>query len=143
MRTEQWVIKLLYESRAGHMATSTKHGTPHAVPICYAFNGKTIYSSIDEKPKRVGWGKLRRVRNITENPRICLVVDAYSENWRSLRYAIVSGLAKILNRGEEHRQAVRLLKRKYPQYRKMQIKSRPIIRIMPVRTTGWRFDLEV
>jgi nitroimidazol reductase NimA-like FMN-containing flavoprotein (pyridoxamine 5'-phosphate oxidase superfamily) len=50
MRAQQWTVKLLHESRIGHMATSTKDGRPHTVPICYVFNGKTIYSSIDEKP---------------------------------------------------------------------------------------------
>ena len=142
MRAQQWTVKLLHESRIGHMATSTKDGRPHTVPICYVFNGKTIYSSIDEKPKRVSSGRLRRARNITQNPRVCLVVDTYSEDWKKLRYVIVHGLATIISGGNEHKRAIALLRRKYRQYRKMHIEEHPVIRICPVRIIGWRSDLE-
>ena len=52
-----------------HLATSSKDGTPHVVPICFAFDGKKFYVSIDDKPKQVEPKNLRRVRNISENPK--------------------------------------------------------------------------
>lgn len=140
MRPQQWAVRLLRESRVGHLATSTSDGKPQNVPICYAFNGETIYSSIDEKPKRVSPKRLRRVRNITENPRVSLVVDVYSEDWEKLRYVIVHGVAGIIYRGSEHKRAVLLLRSKYRQYRKMRIEERSIIRIRPVKINGWRAD---
>jgi PPOX class probable F420-dependent enzyme len=142
MGSQQWAIKLLYESRVGHMATSARDGTPQSIPICYAFNGKRIYSSIDEKPKRVGPQRLSRVRNIIENPRVSVVVDFYSDDWTRLQYVIVQGRAKVIQEGREYKRAIALLKRKYPQYRKMYIENRPVIRICPVRITGWRSDFE-
>ena len=143
LRTERWALKLLHNSRIGHLATSTKVGKPHTVPVCYAFDGHTIYVPIDEKPKRVGPERLRRVRNIAENPRGCLVVDVYSEDWRKLRYVIVQASANIIHRGSEHKRAVALLRRKYRQYRTMSIEARPIIRLRPVKVISWRSGLEM
>ena len=37
--------------RVGRLATADGQGTPHVVPICYAYDGHVIYSAIDLKPK--------------------------------------------------------------------------------------------
>lgn len=137
--TESWASRFLRQSRVAHLATSTKNGTPHVVPVCFAFDGKIIYSSIDEKPKRTDPGRLRRVLNVLENPKVSLVVDYYSGNWRSLRYVLVNGLASILREDtSQHKHAVKLLRRKYFQYRSMRIEKRPIIKIRPLKIVSWR-----
>jgi PPOX class probable F420-dependent enzyme len=138
MRTEGWVENLLRRSRIAHLATSTREGIPHVVPVCFAYDAGVIYSSIDRKPKRVEPARMRRVRNITENKSVSLVVDSYSEDWERLRYVIVDGVASILYRGGEYRRATSLLRRKYRQYRSMRLEERPIIKIEPVRSTAWR-----
>lgn len=107
------------------------------VPICFVFDGKTIYSSIDEKPKRAEPSGLRRVLDIVGNPKVSLIVDQYREDWRKLRYVIVHGSADIVNRGGEHKRAVSLLRKKYRQYRPMRLEGRPIIKITPVRFVAW------
>ncbi len=78
------------------------------------------------------------VLNIVENPNVCLVVDDYDENWRKLKYVIVQGTATLLNGGREHRAALLLLRRKYRQYRSMNLENRPIIKIKPLRTIAWK-----
>ncbi len=133
-----WPTEFLRKSRLAHLATATNDGLPHVVPMCYPYDGKIIYSSIDEKPKRSTPDNLRRVLNISHNPRISLVVDLYSEDWRKLRYVIVNGTAKIMHRGSEHRHAVSLLRRKYPQYLSMRIEERPIVKVKPNRIIAWR-----
>ncbi len=107
------------------------------VPICYVYYQNTIYSSIDEKPKRAKPRQLRRVLDILGNPKVSLVVDQYSEDWRKLRYVIVRGSAHIVNRGGEHRRAVSLLRKKYRQYRLMSLEERPVIKIRSERVAAW------
>ena len=102
MKNQAWALKLLRESRVAHLATSTREGRPHVIPICYALDGNRIYSSIDKKPKRVINPHLRRVLNINSNPRVTLIADFYSEDWDRLQYVIVEGLAKMLKSGREH-----------------------------------------
>jgi len=107
------------------------------IPICFAFDGKTLYSSLDEKPKRATPRNLRRVRNIITNPTVSMILDLYSENWQELRYVIVQGTAKIVYKRKEHEYAIELLREKYPQYRHMKLEGRPVIRLEPKRLIGW------
>jgi coenzyme F420-0:L-glutamate ligase/coenzyme F420-1:gamma-L-glutamate ligase len=137
MKVEGWARELLIQSRLGHLATSTKHGKPHVVPICYVLDGASLYTPIDEKPKRRKPPQLRRVLNIAENPNVCLVVDHYEEDWSELKYVIVRGSAEIIHGGEAHERAVMLLREKYKQYHRMKLEERPLIKIKPINIIAW------
>ena len=137
MRMEDWAREFLLESRLAHLATSTKNGKPQVIPICYVYDGDSLYSSIDEKPKRRSPTQLQRVLNIVENPSVSLVVDRYEEDWSKLKYVLVRGSAEIVHIGEEHEHAVQLLREKYPQYRQMKLEDRPVIKIKPVGVFAW------
>lgn len=132
--------EFIREHRVARLATSDASGQPAVIPICYAFDGKCLYVAIDEKPKSVADLDLKRVRNIRANPRVAVVVDDYSEDWKELIYVLVSGTAEIISASEnasEHRRAVLLLREKYPQYRSMKLDERPIIKITPSRIKRW------
>jgi PPOX class probable F420-dependent enzyme len=129
--------RLLRSARTAHLATSDRSGQPHVIPICFVFDGKQFFSPIDEKPKRTVPDKLKRIKNIAENPNVALVIDHYEEDWRKLSYVLIIGKARILLSGKSHRRAVQLLRRKYPQYRRMVIETRPMIVITPKRIVSW------
>ncbi len=131
--------RLVRTARLAHLATADLSGRPHVIPICFAFDGKHFYSPIDEKPKRVEPGKLKRLENIRKNPSVALVIDHYEEDWRRLAYVLITGRARILMRGASHSRAVRLLRRKYKQYRAMAIDARPMIVIKPKQIRDWSF----
>ncbi|HEY2987676.1 MAG TPA: TIGR03668 family PPOX class F420-dependent oxidoreductase [Candidatus Binatia bacterium] len=124
-------------ARVARLATAGADGRPHVIPICFAFDGKKIYSPIDEKPKKTSPLRLKRIRNIRANPHVALVIDRYHEDWKKLAYLLIAGRARILVSGAGHRRAVRLLKKKYRQYRVMRLEERPVIVIAPSRVTTW------
>ena len=127
--------------RVARLATASPQGQPAVVPICYVFDGEHIYTPIDQKPKSVEAGLLRRVRNINDNANIALVIDDYSEDWNELTYVLIIGTAKVMSPGDsptEHRLAVVSLREKYRQYKSMNIDDRPIIKISPVRIKRWK-----
>lgn len=124
-------------ARVAHLATADARGQPLVVPICFVFDGKAFYSPIDEKPKRVAFQNLKRLRNIAENTKVALVIDRYGEDWRRLAYVLVTGRANILFRGARHRKAVTLLRTKYRQYHSMAIDQRPMIVITPLTVKVW------
>jgi PPOX class probable F420-dependent enzyme len=107
------------------------------VPICFVFDGKYIYSPIDEKPKRATPQKLKRLRNIAANPQVAIVIDRYDEDWTKLEYVLVVGQARVTLRGVNYRKAVKLLRKKYSQYRTMAIDRRPLIVIRPKHVASW------
>ncbi len=57
------------QHRVAHLATVTREGKPHIVPVCFVFANKQVYIALDEKTKRVGALQLQRVRNIQANPK--------------------------------------------------------------------------
>lgn len=139
MHLRRSVAAFLRAARVAHLATADRAGQPHVVPICFVFDGDEIFSPIDEKPKRPSPRPLKRLRNISENPNVAVIVDQYEEDWRKLAYVLVIGTAKVLLRGEKHDRAVRLLRRKYQQYRSMALDERPVIRISLKRVVSWSF----
>lgn len=138
-RVSRSVAEFLSEARVARLATADQSGRPHVVPICYAFDGHNFFTALDRKPKKVAMNRLKRVRNILQNENISLVVDHYVEDWSKLRYVIVSGKARLLLTGREHRKAISLLNKKFPQYRKMHLTDlkAPIIKIQPHKVVSW------
>ena len=127
----------LVRQRVARLATAASSGEPHAIPVCYAFDGRRVYIALDEKPKEVPPTRLKRVRNILENPRVALVADRYSEDWDLLAFVMVRGRADLVEPGtEEHGAAVRLLRGKYHQYERMKLET-PVISILPIRVASW------
>jgi nitroimidazol reductase NimA-like FMN-containing flavoprotein (pyridoxamine 5'-phosphate oxidase superfamily) len=61
--------------RAGRLATADHAGQPHVVPVCYAYMAESFYIALDAKPKRVAPERLKRIRNILDNPQVALVID--------------------------------------------------------------------
>src|SRR5918999_2177954 len=135
MKAESTVLSpgetsFLVRQRIARLATATASGEPHAVPVCYAFDGRFVHIALDEKPKDVPPTRLKRVRNILENPRVALVADRYAEDWSLLAFVLVRGSAGLLEQGTaEHADAVRLLRGKYHQYEEMPIEYNPVISI--------------
>jgi PPOX class probable F420-dependent enzyme len=81
----------------------------------FVFEGETLYSAVDRKPKRSS--KLRRIENARDRPDVTILVDHYEENWSRLWWIRLRGRARVLDDGEERERALLLLSQKYPQYR--------------------------
>lgn len=130
-------LRFLQRMRVARLATTDGAGQPHVVPIVFATDGENVYSPIDRKPKRVEPAELKRVRNLTLNPQVALVVDEYDEDWSRLAWVLITGSAEIVGDGPLHDAGTRLLREKYPQYDAMPLDSAPIIVVTPVRVTRW------
>ena len=143
MKAEDAVISpeetsFLVRQRVARLATASGAGEPHAIPVCFAYDGSLIHIALDEKPKDVPATRLKRVRNILENSNVALVADRYSEDWDLLAYVLVRGRAGLVEPDtEKHVAAVRLLRGKYHQYEKMALEENPVISIRPERVVSW------
>jgi PPOX class probable F420-dependent enzyme len=80
----------------------------------FALDGDTLYSAVDEKPKRSR--TLRRIENARVRPDVTVLVDHYEEDWQRLWWIRLRGQARVLDRGDERDRALALLTEKYPQY---------------------------
>jgi PPOX class probable F420-dependent enzyme len=130
--------RLLLGQRVARLATADAAGRPHAVPVCFAVHGDTLYVTIDEKPKRGAGRELKRLRNIRENPQVAVLVDHWDEDWSRLAWLMLRGVAEIIDGGREHDAAQDLLRERYPQYRSMDLAPLPVIAVRVERATSWQ-----
>jgi PPOX class probable F420-dependent enzyme len=119
------------------LATIDADGRPHLVPIAFALAGDTLYSAVDDKPKRSR--RLRRIDNARERPDVTVLVDHYEDDWSRLWWVRLRGRARVLDDGEEAEQALALLSEKYVQYRQ-EPPGRPVLAIDIVEWRGWSAD---
>lgn len=125
-------------ARVGRLATADADGRPNAVPVCFAIVDEHLVTPIDEKPQHVGPDDLRRMRDISENPRVALVVDHYTEDWARLGWVQVRGTATRCSPAEDpHAPGVSALETKYDQYADHELDARPLIRIAPGSVRSW------
>jgi PPOX class probable F420-dependent enzyme len=137
------VERFLQAQRVARLATVDGRGRPHVVPVVFAYAAGRVYTPIDLKPKKGDPKSLRRVRNIAANPHVQVLVDQYDEDWSLLGYVQLRGRAEIIERGYEYRRALRLLERRYPQYARLPLAARPVIKVTVERAVAWgRLDVE-
>ncbi|TXL69408.1 TIGR03668 family PPOX class F420-dependent oxidoreductase [Vineibacter terrae] len=129
--------QFLEARRVARLATADREGAPHVVPVCFALAQATLYITIDQKPKRSDGPPLKRLRNITDNPAVAVVVDHYDEDWTQLGWVMLRGRAEILADGAEHDQAQALLRARYRQLAAMRIEPLPVIAVRIARVTRW------
>lgn len=128
--------RFLDRARVAHLATADARGAPHLVPVCFVVDATALYITVDEKPKRTDI-RLKRLRNIQENPAVAVTVDRWNEDWSRLGWIMLRGRADILEGGDEHTSAQALLREKYPQYRTMAIETLPVIAMRIARVLAW------
>jgi PPOX class probable F420-dependent enzyme len=123
-------------ARVARLATVDAEGRPHLVPLVFAARGGEIVTAVDHKPKRSP--RLRRLRNIAAHPAVCLLVDAYDEDWERLWWVRADGDARVLPPGtqDEYTAAIDLLREKYAQYRQRPPDG-PVIAVTVHRWHGW------
>jgi PPOX class probable F420-dependent enzyme len=123
--------------RIGHLATADRDAMPHIVPVCFALSSDVLYITMDEKPKRQPTARLKRLRNMAENPAVALLFDRYDEDWTRLGWVMLHGRAEILADGGEHDAAQALLRSRYPQLAPMHIADQAVIAVRITRSVSW------
>jgi PPOX class probable F420-dependent enzyme len=118
------------DAPVARLATVDPQGRPHVVPICFAIDGATLYTAVDEKPKRTR--RLQRLRNIEANPRVEVLIDRYDDDWSRLWWVRLRGTARVV----DDPRALELLAAKYPQYRERP-PAGPVIAVSIEERTEW------
>ena len=119
------------------LATADAQGMPHVLPICCVVLTETLYLTIDQKPKSGDVRRLKRLRNIAENPQVAAIIDRYDEDWTQLGWIMLRGKAEIIHAGEEHDRAQEALRKRYPPYRDMKLDDLPVIAVRIEHVTRW------
>jgi PPOX class probable F420-dependent enzyme len=140
------ILDLIRNARIGHLATASSNLQPYLTPVVFVIEQKSIFIPLDDKPKTTTIKQLKRVKNITENPRISFLVDHYEEDWKKLWFVMLIGHATLLYQKEKYQttneELIRIrsmLVEKYTQYTKIGI-GKLYIKISIVKTVYWEFS---
>ncbi len=119
-------------ARVARLATAGADGQPHLVPVVFAVEGDTVYIAVDRKPKRTT--RLRRLRNVAENPAVSLLADHYEDDWDRLWWVRADGRGRVLEGSDpEARRAIERLRARYPQ----QEATGTVLAVDVERWAGW------
>jgi PPOX class probable F420-dependent enzyme len=124
--------KRLDESRCGVLATLNQHRGVDSVPVVFVLDDRRVVIPVDTvKPKRSA--RLRRLDNLRDDPRCCLLVHRYVEDWSKLWWARVHAL------GEEVALTDRLLGLFAARYRPYEEPGAVIgaVLLVPTEVRGW------
>jgi PPOX class probable F420-dependent enzyme len=127
--------ELFSAARVARLSTVSAVGEPHLVPITFVLIDEVIYTAVDTKPKRTM--TLRRITNIQETSRACVLADHYADDWTTLWWVRADADGSVLEAGgDEAGKAIEALLAKYPQYA-ADPPPGPVIRLRVRRWTGW------
>jgi len=134
MRIKKSVATFLRWQRVCRVATRSRAGTPHVVPVCHVFDGDTLYFGSD--------GTARKIKHLRDNSQIAVTVDLYSDEWSVLRGVMLQGTAELIERGPRFRKIQRLLYEKFPQYPEQAAlgKGAVIVAVTPRHVFTWGLD---
>ena len=124
----------LAAARVGHLSTVDAEGRPALVPCCFALDGDTVYSPVDDKPKTTP--RLARMTNVEANPHATLLVDHYAEDWTTLWWVRVRARGRTVTDDAERERAIDLLRAKYPQYATHRLEG-PVLALDVVEWKAW------
>ena len=133
------VEEFIERARVARLATIDTEFKPHLVPVVFVFDGNHFFIPLDEKRKTAKPEKLKRIRNIQDNPNVALLIDEYSEDWTKLAFVMIQGKASVASKTEGNiqvREAYKKLMTKYIQYQKVGVGEMCII-ITPKKVASW------
>ena len=145
MINDTYFKTIIDKARVARLATVDTEFKPHLIPVVFVFDNGRYFIPIDEKTKRSRPEKLKRAKNIQQNPNVVLLVDEYNEDWTKLFFIMIQGKACIIGGKELEQQndllllekAQKLLFDKYLQYQKTGI-GEYVIMIIPQKVITWK-----
>jgi PPOX class probable F420-dependent enzyme len=143
---------IINRARVARLSTVDHENIPHIVPVVFVFDGHYYYIPLDKKRKETETvEKLKRVRNIQNNPNVALLIDEYDEDWSKLVFVMIQGTAHLIGKekkGNENnkyginnssliKEIHTLLCQKYHQYKEIGIGQYCIV-IQPQKIIYWK-----
>lgn len=118
--------------RVCRVATVSRKGVVHNVPVCLVLDCDRIYFASD--------GDATKVRNIRATEKVALAFDEYTEVWSGLKGILVWGTGRVIEAGPTFRRIRKLLYQRYPQYpgyAALEERESVIIEVTPTRKFCW------
>jgi uncharacterized protein len=120
-------VAFLEQNEVCRFATASAKGEPHVVPVSYIWEDRKAIIVTDYGTKKL--------KNLRENPKAAVLVDANDTN----KLLLLSGPVEVIEKGEEYRRLYKLFYSKLSWVRRDPWKEgeAPFIKVTPQFKTGW------
>jgi PPOX class probable F420-dependent enzyme len=127
----------LVDSRVARVGTIDEQGRVHVVPVIFVLEADTWYS-----PSDAGKRPAKRLRNLSADPRVTILVDGYDEDWSRVWWVRMRGIGRAVDAGAEHERAYRLLREKYSQFKAVpgDAAAGPTMAVATQDWSGWAYS---
>ncbi len=132
MRLKKVERAFIEYQRVCRVATVSKAGDPHNVPVCPILEGDRIYFASEAGAVKV--------RNIRQTAQVALTFDEYSETWSGLKGILLCGTGRIFEAGPVFRRIRKLLYQRFAQYERfaaLEEHEAVVVEVTPARTFSW------
>ena len=119
--------RFIDRARVCRVGSVDRRGTTHVAPLCHAFDRATRTAYVATQGVTA--------ENLRARRRASLECDDYFEEWGRLRGVVTQGRARFVRGGAELARAVRLLRRKFKQYRDYEFEE--VIALHIESVTSW------
>ena len=132
MRLKKTEREFVMYQRVCRVATVSRDGRPHNVPVCPILEGDRIYfaSAADGV----------KVHNVRATGHVALTYDEYTEAWPGLKGILIWGTGRVIESGPTFRRIRRRLYERFPQYESqapLEEKQSVILEVTPTRAFSW------
>ena len=119
--------RFLEQNELCRLATASKKGELHIVPVSYVWHEGFVYVVTD-------YGT-RKLRNLRENPNAAVLVDTNTTR----KVVMVSGTVQLIEKGEEYRRIYKVFHSRLNWVKRDPWKDgeAPFVKITPTFKTGW------
>ena len=127
MKFSEAEARFLEQNELCRLATASKKGELHIVPVSYVWHEGFVYVVTD-------YGT-RKLRNLRENPNAAVLVDTDATR----KVMMVSGTVQLIEKGEEYRRIYKVFHSRLNWVRRDPWKDgeAPFVKITPTFKTGW------
>ncbi len=131
-----WALELLERSPRGHLSYLDDRDRPRVLPVTFAVSDGSLWTAIDQKPKRK---PPARLRYLGRRPEAALCADHYEDDWSRLAWVQAIGSIEVVEvgAGDAERSAFDALRSKYRAYVD-DPPAGPLLRLRPERVLCWR-----
>ena len=120
-------VQFLEQNELCRLATASKKGELHIVPVSYVWRDGIAYVVTD-------YGT-RKLRNLRENPHAALLIDTNATR----KAVMISGTTQLIEKGEEYRRIYKLFHSRLDWVKRDPWKEgeAPFVKITPTFKTNW------
>lgn len=129
----EWGRELIATARVARLGLIDDAGRPRVLPVTFALVGDSVWTAVDEKPKRVAGPELARVRWLRQRPHATLLLDRYSDDWSELAWVQLVGRVAVFDDAAPPPELID----RYEPYRHRP-PAGPLLRLEVERAVYWR-----